>query len=242
MSRFYVGAVVDRVPSPRYFEGASHVELTLQGTPRPATAAKLKAGMPAGATLAVQVPKPVIQGPRGALRNPDPSQLEAFARMATAIGARFIVLAAGVDLTPSARDREALADFAKRLKELGAPALAWQGGGPWDPSDAVAYAQKIGVIPAIDPLEEGLVLEAAPAAYARVRAIGVHARLGDGTLARIAEAILGYGADDTFVAIDSPEGGRRAKRLAQILAGESASFVEDAEEDALDDESDDDDE
>ena len=45
-----------------------------------ATAAKLKAGMPAGATLAVQVPKPLIQGPRGALRNPDPSQLEAFAR------------------------------------------------------------------------------------------------------------------------------------------------------------------
>lgn len=238
MPRFHVGAVLDRVPSPRYFEGASHLELVLRGTPRAATAKKMRAGLPSGATLAVQVPTTIVTGPRGALRHDDETPVNELLTAIAALAPRFVVLSTGVTLTPAPRDREALTTFAERLRQAGAPQLVWQSGGPWEIEQAVAFAQRIGVIPAIDPFEP--VVFEGPVAYARVRAIGVHARLGDGTLARIAEAVLALPAADTFVTLDAGEGPRRAKRLAQILAGESSDDAED--EDASDDGDEDDDE
>jgi hypothetical protein len=239
MPRFHVGAVLDRVPSPRYFEsGVSHLELLLHGTPRIATAKRMVAGLPAGASLAVQIPAEIARGgPSGALRQEQPFAERDLVAVLQAMAPRFVLLSSGVELTPSPRDREALAAFAGRMREANAPQLVWQAGGPWEAEQAIAFAQKLGIIPAIDPLQPA-VFEG-PIAYARVRAIGVHARLGDGTLARIAEALLAIGSADTYVALESGEGPRRARRLAQILAGESAG---DEEEDGDADDGDDDDE
>jgi hypothetical protein len=238
MSRFHVGAVLDRVPSARYFEGGvSHLELALHGTPRAATARKMRAGLPSTATLAVQVPAALLQSPRGALRWDDEAPLRDLQAAAVALAPRFVVLSTGVALTPSPRDREALGDFAARWRDAGAPPLVWQAGGPWEQEQAVALAQRLGIVPAIDPLQP--VPFEGPVAYARVRAIGVHARLGDGTLARIAEALLEVSAPEIFVALEASEGPRRARRLAQVLSGESPS---DGEEDERSTDGEDDDE
>ena len=240
MSRFHVGAVLDRVPSPRCFEGVSHLELRLVGTPRVPTAKRMRAAIPGGATLAVQLPSAFVRGARGALRHDDTTSEDELVRALEALEPRFAVLATGVELTPAPRDREALAAFAERLRAAGGPPLVWHAGGPWEAEQAIQFAERIGVVAAIDPLDpapfEGAI------AYARLRAIGVHARLGDGTLARVAEALLAIGADDTFVAIDAGEGVRRARRLAQILAGESDGDAEDERSSAPDDGGDEDDE
>lgn len=238
MSRFHIGAVLDRVPSPRYFEGVSHLELLLHGTPRAATAKRMRSGLPTGATLAVQLPASIVKGARGALRHEDDAPMRELLAAVEGLAPRLVVLSTGVGLTPAPRDREALAAFAERFRAAAAPPLVWQSGGPWENEQAVQFAQKIGVIPAIDPLDP--VPFEGPIAYARVRAIGVHARLGDGTLARIAEALLALSAEDTFVALEASEGPKRARRLAQILAGESAGDGEEEEDDDADGVGDDD--
>ncbi len=240
MSRFHVGAVLDRVPSARYFEGVSHLELVLHGTPRTVTAKKIRASLPSGATLAVQLPSEIVRGARGTLRHEDDAPVADLLVAIAALAPRFLVLVTGVELTPGPRDREALTAFAERLRQAEAPPLVWQAGGPWEVEQAVRFAQRIGVVPAIDPLQP--VPFEGPVAYTRVRAIGVHARLGDGTLARIAEALLEIGAADTFVVLEAGEGPKRARRLAQILAGESAGDGEDESPPASDGDGGDDDE
>ena len=239
MSRFHVGAVLDRIPGARYFEGGvSHLELKLHGTPRIATAKKMRAGLASGASLAVQLPLSVLGGTRGALRPDDEWALDDLLAAVDALAPRFVVLASGVELTPGPRDREALAAFAERLRAAKAPPLVWAAGGPWEGEDAARFAAKIGVQCALDPLEP--VTIAGPLSYGRVRAIGVHARLGDGILARIAEAMLATGADDAFIALEAGEGPRRARRLAQILRGESGDGDGEDESAASDDDADDD--
>jgi hypothetical protein len=240
MSRFHVGAVLDRVPAARYFEGVSHLELVLHGTPRAATAKKMRAGLPSGATLAVQLPGEIVRTPRGALRHETDAPVADLLAAVTALEPRFIVLVTGVELTPGPRDREALTTFVERLRQADAPPLVWQAGGPWESEQAVQFAQRLGVIPAIDPLQP--VPFSGAIAYTRVRAIGVHARLGDGTLARIAEALIEIGAADTFVALEAGEGPKRARRLAQILAGESAGDGDGEDESAPSSDGEDDDE
>jgi hypothetical protein len=221
MARFHVGAVLDRIPSPRYFEGGvSHLELALHGTPRAATARKMRAQLPSGASLSLQLPRSLLTSEKGALRHEDADGDAMLFAAIEALAPRFVVLVSGVHLTPGPRDREALAAFAERLRGVGAPPLVWHAGGPWEAEDAARFAVRIGVVAAFDPLEPVHVTGAT--AYARVRAIGVHARLGDGTLARIAETVLGLGAEDAYVALEAAEGPRRARRLAQILGGEVA--------------------
>ncbi len=239
MARFHVGAVLDRTPSARYFEGGStHLELVLVGTPRAATARKLRAQLPSGATFAVQIPSSFVRGPRGALRHEDPRPQTELIQSLVAFAPTFVVLSTGVELTPGPRDREALAAFVDALRAGGVAPLVWDAGGLWEADQAAELARKLGVLPAIDPLAP--IPSEGPVAYARVRAIGVHTRLGDGTMARIAEGLLGLGAEDTYVALEAAEGPRRARRLAQILAG--SVLDGDAEQDALDDESDESDE
>lgn len=230
MSRFHVGAVLDRVPSPRYFEGGvSHLELVLHGTPKAATAKKMASSIPSGASLTVQLPVGFVRGARGALRHEDAAvERDLFAAL-RALAPRHVLLASGVELTPGARDREALEAFAGRAREAQIAPLVWQAGGLWEAEEAIALAERLGIVPAIDPLAPAL--PRGPVAYARVRAIGLHARLGDGTLARIAETLLALPAEDVFVAIDSGEGSRKARRLAQILSGAAI----DGEDDAADD-------
>jgi hypothetical protein len=240
MARFHVGAVLDRVPSPRYFEGISHLELLLHGTPRAATAKRMRAGLPSGASLAVQLPSSIVKGTRGALRHEDDAPMKEMLAAVEGLAPQMAVLVTGVALTPAPRDREALGAFVERFRAGSPVQLVWQAGGPWESEQAVAFAQKLGIVPAIDPLDP--VPFEGPLAYARVRAIGVHARLGDGTLARIAEALIAIRSPDTYVALEAGEGPKRAKRLAQIMAGETARDAEDEDDESASDSEDDDEE
>jgi hypothetical protein len=235
MARFHIGAVLDRVPSPRYFETLSHLELTLSGIPKAATIQKLRAGIPSGATLAVQIPPSIVNGDKGALRHQDPNIFTSVITALKSFRADRAVLVTGVELSPGPRDREALASFAERLKKADAPPLVWQSGGPWDAEDAMDFARSIGIEPAIDPLEPPPGPRSA--VYARVRAIGVRARLGDGLLSKMAENLLAFGAEDAFVTIEAGDATKRCRRLIELLQGAAADMtdVDDGESDGADD-------
>ncbi len=241
MARFHIGAVLDRVPGPRYFESLSHVELTLSGIPRAATIQKIRANVPEGATLAIQVPPSVVRGERGALRHEDPNIFTSLITALKTFRADRAVLVTGVELSPGPRDREALTLFVERLRKAEAPPLVWQAGGPWDAEDALAFATSIGIQAAIDPLEP----PPGPRSqvYARVRAIGVRSRLGDGLLAQIAENLLTLGAEESFVAIEAGDATKRCRRLIELLQGAVAdASAPDDGEDEEPDEADDSDE
>jgi hypothetical protein len=239
MARFHIGAVLDRVPTPRYFETLSHVELTLSGIPKGATIQKLRAVIPEGATLAIQVPPTVVRGEKGALRHQDPNIFTSLITALKSFRADRVVLVTGVELSPGPRDREALTQFAERLRKGDAPPLVWQSGGPWDAEDALAFAASIGIQGAIDPLEPPPGQRAE--VYARVRAIGVRSRLGDGLLAKIAENLLTLGAEDTYVAIEAGDATKRGRRLIELLQGAVADTAtpDDGEEESDDDGDDD---
>ena len=182
-----------------------------------------------------------MRGERGALRHQDPNIFTSLIGALKSFRADRAVLVTGVELSPGPRDREALTSFAERLRKGDAPPLVWQAGGPWDAEDAIAFATSIGIEPAIDPLEPppGVRTDV----YARVRAIGVRSRLGDGLLAKIAENLLVLGAERSFVAIEAGDATKRGRRLIQLLEGAAAeageseddSEVDDGEEDEADD-------
>ena len=83
--------------------------------------------------------------------------------------------------------------------------------------------------------------------YARVRAIGVRSRLGDGLLSKIAENLLTLGAEEAFVAIEAGDATKRGRRLIELLQGAvaDAADIDDADDidegDAKDDGEEDDD-
>jgi hypothetical protein len=93
---------------------------------------------------------------------------------------------------------------------------------------------------AFDPLEddapEGAVV------YARVRPMGARPRLTDGHLAQIAERLLRASAELTFVAIESEQAPRDARRLSKMLAEVGADLATNFELSEDEDEASDEDE
>ncbi len=73
--------------------------------------------------------------------------------------ARFILLATPVEVTPAALPRERLAKVVDRIRKgLGEAAelttIAWLPRGVWEPEEAAAFARKLGVALAADPLAD----------------------------------------------------------------------------------------
>ena len=213
-----VGAVFPRVPGARYWSSLGIAELApRRPLPRPAVLGRWRRAAPEGARLTLLAPTETWKGPAGALRE-DPGSSEGVRWLmaaADALAADALVLSTGAEITPGPRDRERLARFVGRLARGRRP-VVWLAGGLWEPEAAAEAARGFGAVAGFDPLEA----QAPPGslAYARVHAIGAHARLGEGTLARIAETLLAATAETSYVVLDAGEGPRRARRLAEMLA------------------------
>jgi uncharacterized protein YecE (DUF72 family) len=222
MSEHLIGAVLERAPGPRYFESLRFAEIAPRGPlPRPSVLSKWKSAAPEGARFTLLAPAQSWRSESGPFRE-DPAKAEGaewIARAHDALGADAIVLATGRDLTPGPADRERLARWAARLGARGRR-VVWQPGGVWDVEEAAIFAAKIGVVCAFDPLEG-----AAPAgdvAYARVRAIGARARLGEGLLSSIVDAIADAPASTVYLAIEADDAIKKARRAAAMLAENEA--------------------
>ena len=246
-----VGASLPRFPAPRYFEKLSFLELAPRTPlPKPGTLARFRRELPAGAALSLVVPPEAYRTPRGAFRD-DPSTELGRAWLDAALDAiqpDFVVLATGRDLSPGVRDRELLSEFVAALRKRTKAPIVWEHGGAWETEEAQLFAQKLGITLAFDPLDA--VAPEGALSYARVRAIGARARLGEGLLASIAVKVLEGEAERVVIALEAEPA--KARRLVALLEGAaeaasdepSSGVVEglDEDEDEDDDEDDEDDE
>jgi hypothetical protein len=268
MTSIRVGAAVDAIPGPRYFERHGLLELHPPlSFPRAATLARWRQSIPEACEIAIAVTRRTHGGRDGALRFDKPGARAWVDETLAALSPRFVLLSTGPELSTGSRDRALLAQFVEAVRAKG-PMLVWQPRGLWDDEDARRYAAQIGCVVALDLLgassgpqvpgpAELMGLERKLAAsgsvgYGRIEALGTHARLGDGHLRRAVDEALSSGAEELRLVIESEDAMKKAARLAAIVegladeSGGSAALrrraVEGEEQNGDDDELDDDDE
>lgn len=217
MSELFIGAVLERAPSNRYYELLRFTEIAPRHPlPRPKVFSGFRSAAPSEAHFTLLAPPDTWKHTSGPFRE-DPRQsagAEWLARTHDALAADAIVLVTGPTLSPSARDREHFVRWATWLKDTNRRRVVWQPGGVWDFEDAADFARKIGVVCAFDPLEE----EPPPGeiAYARVRAIGTRSRLGEGLLTSILDTMTEADADTVYLAIEADDAIKKARRAVQL--------------------------
>ncbi|MGF1469706.1 MAG: DUF72 domain-containing protein [Sandaracinaceae bacterium] len=216
MPRIHAGACLDRPPGSKYLEALAFAELALvEPLPRSGTLRRWAEALPDHLTLSVVLPRSARFGERGPLR-PDAAMEEAVARAreaAAVLGARFVVLPTGGEITTGQRDRELLAAFAARFRD--GPQLVWAPTGLWEPETALPFARRIGVLWGFDPLEADP--PPGPVAYARLRAIGMRSRFSETTLVEVVDRLDAAEAEDVWVALESATSFREARRLAELV-------------------------
>jgi hypothetical protein len=244
MTSIRVGAALDAVPGPRYFEKHGLLELHPPlSFPRAATLQRWRASIPAHSEVALAVTRRAHGGKDGALRFDKPGARTWLDESIAALSPRFVVLATGPELSTGSRDRALLARFVEEVRAKG-PLVVWQPRGLWEADEARRCAREIGCEIALDLLgaiagprapgaRELMGLEAEipdtkGVAYGRIEALGTHARLGDGHLRRALEEGLATGAEELRLVVQSEDALRRTARLATLvegLADDAAGFA-----------------
>ncbi len=224
MTVLHAGALLDRAPGPKYAGALDFAEIA-PGEPLPkrATLERWREQIPAeGFATSFVVPPAARRSDRGALRFDDAmrSAFEWAREAADALGARFVVLPTGSELTTGQRDRDLLAAWIEAFALPQGRELVWHPTGLWDWELARPVADKLGCVLAFDPLETD-----PPAGdrllYARLKAIGARSRFSETILLDLLDALQGSDADDAFVAIDSPRSFKEAARLAELARNDA---------------------
>jgi hypothetical protein len=243
MAEIYAGCLLERLPNAAVAKGLRFFEYAPRGAlPTLATLARAAKQLPKNQPRALVCPRDTWLSPKGPFR-PSPELDAGFdwiKRAADIISARAIVLATGAELSTGERDRGLLAQFVERLKPTGR-LIVVAPRGLWEAEHGNAFARQTGCIYGFDPLEddapEGEIV------YARVRPMGARPRLTEGHLAQIAERLLAAGATTTYVAIESAQAARDAKRLdkatRELATDFDAGSDEDEEEEEEEEETDD---
>lgn len=222
MTVIHAGALLDRAPGRKYVAALGFAEIAPpEPLPRIATVRRWRDELPEGFVTSFVVPKAATRSQKGALRFDDAmaAALEWSKEAAEVLNARFVVVRTPADLTTGQRDRDLLAAW---LERFGAPTanVVWSPTGLWEHELAVPFARKLGVLLAIDPLEteppknEQLV-------YARLRAIGMRSRFSETLLLEVLDALQSSGAEEAFVAIESPRSYKEASRLVELARADA---------------------
>jgi hypothetical protein len=236
MTSVRVGAAVNALPGPRYFEKHGLLELhPAVSFPKPATLTRWRAQIPVACEIALAVPRRAHAGRDGALRFERPGARAWVDDAIAAFSPRFVVLFTGPELSTGARDRGLLEAFVASVQARG-PRVVWQPRGLWEPEQAATLAAAVGCVVALDLLgsemvtgfaavatqavgDESLPRAAGALAYGRIEALGTHARLGDGHLRRALDEALATGAAEVRLVVEAEDALRRAGRLASMVDG-----------------------
>jgi hypothetical protein len=235
MTSIRVGAALDAVPGPRYFEKYGLLELHPPlSFPRASTLARWRASIPSHCEVSLAVTRRTHGGRDGALRFDKPGARAWLDESITALGPRFVLLSTGPELSTGTRDRALLARFVEDVSARG-PRVVWQPRGLWEADEAERFAKENGCELALDLLGAsagprapgarellGLASEirsGRAVAYGRIEALGTHARLGDGHLRRALDEALASGAEEIRLVVQSEDALRKAARLAAMVEG-----------------------
>jgi uncharacterized protein YecE (DUF72 family) len=216
----FVGAVLDRIPGPKYAAALSFAELVLrQPLPRAPTLRRQRAEHAEHIALALRAPRSAISSQRGPFRFDDGLEagLAWLLSAADALAARAVVLPTPADFTPGARDRELFAEYVQRLPRDGQRHWVWEPSGAWEREDAERLSSELGLVLAFDPLVDAR--PPGPVSYARLQALGMRRSFSQAALEQTLAVLNGDGADgDAFVAIDAPRSLQHALALQQLIA------------------------
>ena len=218
MTSFFIGAKLDRAPGPRYSAALSFAEIALRDPlPRIATLSKWRDGLPENFRLSIVAPRKAIWGANGPLR-PDDASREATAwwtGAAQALSAHALVLPTPSELTTGQRDRDFFARFVESL-QAESRTIVWAPTGLWEWSQAYAFAQRLGIVCAFDPLESPV--PEGPTLYARITAVGKRTRFTPAILERVANAVTSEDDVETaYVAVESMRSFEEAVQLQGLV-------------------------
>ncbi|MDH5672869.1 MAG: hypothetical protein OEZ06_12015 [Myxococcales bacterium] len=216
------GALVDRMPGPRYETSLNFAELALRDPlPKVATLRRQRAELGDGFRLALLAPRAAIVGARGPLRFDDglKAGLEWLQRALDATRATVLVVPTPADLMPGARARDLLESYLQRLPRAEGLMTVWAPRGPWHPEDAAQLAAALGLILAFDPLVDER--PPGPAVYARLKALGARRRYAEADFEAIAETVCSEPVSRGYVAVDAERSFEQACRLQPWLFASS---------------------
>jgi len=243
MPALHIGCLLDRLPGVRLTEKLAFFELGPRPPiPKYGTFARFRKEANPALEVSLVAPRNTWLTPKGPMR-PSPeldAGVEWLLRATDSIGANVIVVPTAAELTPGERDRNLTAAFFERLRPSG-KTLVFAPGGLWEPEQGVPFVEKIGAVYGFDPLEHDAPRGAV--VYARIKPMGVRARLSEGHLMRAAERLLAADCEHIYVSIASEHGPRDALRMLAAL-NETSELLENAsdedDEDDLDEDADED--
>jgi hypothetical protein len=218
MTSLYAGATLDRAPGPKYLDALAFAELApAEPLPRPSTIASWRASLRPGFVASLVVPGSARRSAKGAFRFDDAMRaaLEWTREAADVLGARFVVVPTGSELSTGQRDRDLLAAWIETFAPPPERRIVWHPSGLWDRELALPLAEKLGVALAFDPLESEPG-EGDEPVYARMRAMGLRSKFSETLLLEALDCVLSTAPDEAFVAIESPRSFKEAVRLAEL--------------------------
>lgn len=135
-----------------------------------------------------------------------------------ALEAHFLVLDTRQWIQPGQRDRARLLALRQKFADaLPSATLVWQPAGLWELEHAARFAEQNGLVCAFDPRLE----DAPPAAnliYARLRGVGLHARLTQAAEERMFDRLSNTEAEEIYVVLATSRSVNDALRLRGRVA------------------------
>jgi uncharacterized protein YecE (DUF72 family) len=232
----HIGALLDRAPGRKYTGALRYAELSLrQPLPKTSTLTSMRKSLPSEFVVGLRAPRNAVISPRGPLREtPELSEARTWLHdAATALQARAVIIHTPSELTPGARSKDLLREYFAQLPKVPERHYVWAAQGAWEPEEAQALCQELGILRAFDPLETAS--SPGSAVYATLRALGHRAGFSYSALSDAVAKTLEHHPSEAFIAVDAERSFDLAKRL-QTLANEAlgvgaASEVADADAD-----------
>jgi uncharacterized protein YecE (DUF72 family) len=179
-----------------------------------------EAGTPGYARLQTPLAPDVLAGAGGFRATP--AVRDAWRRTlasARALGAEVILFQTPPSFAPTEGNREALRRFCGEIAgDRDDFTLAWEPHGLWEPQQASAIANELGLVYALDPLQLEVPPPDEPKAYFRIHGLGVYrGKLGDDLLELVADMAEGY--ERAWVVFANVEKLGDAQRFHRLVAG-----------------------
>ena len=169
LTNIRVGTIGFPVNKQKLYPHVDTVELmeTHLMVPRPTTGSRWREEAPSRVTFTIQLPRYLFEVPPPG--TPLPGELTKYGgfrtseentklfdrtlKLADRLEAHMLVLITPVAFTPAKANRDALKGFLQAASPS-SKSIVWQPSGPWDHHQAVAYAEEIGAVLAVDPLRD----------------------------------------------------------------------------------------